>query len=281
MPTCSSLRRFVALGQSYGNTSAVPRKRAVSRLALRPHLVEHEVAIDGLPEALDGLRIAHLTDVHCGKITPAAHIRAAIDLSNSARPDLVVMTGDYVCWHKEEVELLRQQMGGIEAKQVVCTLGNHDYFADGEGVAQALTDLGYRVLRNESHSVEHGSHTIDVIGVDDPITRKDDIEQSFKGSGQGGVKIALCHCPEKADELAERGAHLIFSGHTHGGQINVKGITDRIFKRAGRRYYYKGLYSIGEAQLYVSSGVGFSGVRVRAGIGTRAEVGLFTLRATA
>ncbi len=93
--------------------------------------------------------------------------------------------------------------------------------------------------------------------------------------------MALCHCPEAAPELAARGAHLVLSGHTHGGQINVRGITDRIFRSAGKRYFEAGLYPVDRSWLYVSAGVGFSGLRVRAGRGTRAEVALITLRSPA
>jgi hypothetical protein len=78
--------------------------------------------------------------------------------------------------------------------------------------------------------------------------------------------------------IAERGAHLMLSGHTHGGQINVKGITSRLFKKTGRRYL-GGFYSVADTLLYVSPGVGFSGVRVRVGTGTRSEVSVFNLLA--
>jgi predicted MPP superfamily phosphohydrolase len=73
----------------------------------------------------------------------------------------------------------------------------------------------------------------------------------------------------------------VLSGHTHGGQINVRGITDRIFRSAGKRFFEAGLYEVDRSWLYVSAGVGFSGVRVRAGRGTRAEVALITLRSPA
>jgi uncharacterized protein len=164
---------------------------------------------------------------------------------------------------------------------VACALGNHDYFADGDGVAEALADSGYSVLRNQHLSVELGGAPLHLIGLDDPVTRRDDIDLAFAGVPQGGTRLVLSHCPETVGELGARGAHLVFSGHTHGGQINVRGITDRIFKKAGRRYYHTGLYAVERTWLYVSAGIGFSGVRVRAGRGTRAEVALLTLRAAA
>lgn len=258
---------------------AKPRPRP-RRLAEPPHLVEREVVIPDLDARHDGLRVAQLTDVHCGRITPRAHIRAAVALANRARPDLVVMTGDYVNWRKDEVPLVTEQLGGLDAEHVVCTLGNHDYFADGDAVAVALLQAGYTVLRNQHTTVEVRGAPLHLVGIDDPVTRKDDIPAAFARLPVGGTRIVLCHCPEKVVELEAQGSHLVLSGHTHGGQINVRGITDRIFKRAGRRYYHSGLYEVGRTWLYVSAGIGFSGVRVRAGRGTRAEVAVLTLRSS-
>lgn len=259
----------------------MPRPQPSRRLARLPHLVHHEIAARGIHARHDGLRIAHLTDVHCGRITPPEHIRAAVALANRARPDLVLMTGDYVNWKRDEIPLVRDQLAGLEAPHVVCTLGNHDYFASGDDVATALEACGYTVLRNQHLTIEAGGAPLHLVGIDDPVTRKDDADAAFAGLEAEGTMVALSHCPEMANELVGRGAHLVVSGHTHGGQINVRGITDRIFRSSGRRYYYAGLYPVEHSWLYVSAGVGFSGVRVRAGRGTRAEVALLTLRSFA
>jgi uncharacterized protein len=257
----------------------VPRPQPSRRLAQLPHLVEHEVTARGIDPRHDGLRIVHVTDVHCGRITGATHVRAAVALANRTRADIIAMTGDYLNWRRDEIPLVRQQLAGLEATHVVCTLGNHDYYASGDAVADALAANGYDVLRNEHVTVEVAGAPLHLVGVDDPVTRNDDIDAAFAGLPAGGTRVALCHCPEAAPALAARGAHLVLSGHTHGGQINVRGITDRIFRSAGRRFFEAGLYQVEDAWLYVSAGVGFSGVRVRAGRGTRAEVALITLRA--
>jgi predicted MPP superfamily phosphohydrolase len=229
----------------------------------------------------DGLRIVHLTDVHCGRMTPASHVRTAVDLANAARADVIAMTGDYVNWRRDEVPVAGAQLAGLVASHVVATLGNHDYFAWGDGVADALAANGYAVLRNGHRTIEHAGAPLHIVGIDDPVTGRHDLDQAFAGLPAGGTRVVLCHCPEQLDEIAARGADLVLSGHTHGGQINVRGITDRIFRKAGRRYFNRGFYEVGGTLLYVSSGVGFSGVRVWAGQGTQAEVWVFSLRAAA
>ena len=102
----------------------------------------------------------------------------------------------------------------------------------------------------------------------------------------GATRLALCHLADRGPELALRGADLVLSGHTHGGQIYVRGITDRLLKRLGLNYR-RGLYDITQpahhqprrSTLYVTPGVGFSGVTRRSGEGTHAEVAVLTLRA--
>ena len=100
---------------------------------------------------------------------------------------------------------------------------------------------------------------------------------AFKGAPAGVTKLVLCHAPDSAPMLAERDADLVMSGHTHGGQIYFKGITDRIMKKIGLNYR-RGMYQFGDTTLYVTPGVGFSGVTRRIGEGTDAEVALLTLR---
>ncbi len=246
------------------------------------------MVVDGLDPAHDGVRIVHLSDIHVGNLTPREHVRAAVALANDASADVVALTGDYVCWKKHEVGLLREQLAGLRGGRVVATLGNHDYFTWGAGVTGALTSHGYDVLKNRHTSIDVRGAPLHMIGIDDPITKHHDLDEAFAGVPERGPRVVLCHCPEQAPGLAERGADLVLSGHTHGGQIYLRGVTDRIITRMGKRYR-RGFYDVpagagGErasrTQLYVTPGVGFSGLRVRAGDGTQAEVALFTLRAS-
>ena len=249
-----------------------------SRPVPPPRLVEHEVLVPDLDPRHHGLRIAHLSDIHVGALTPREHVRAAVELANAARPDVIVMTGDYVCWRRHEVFDLEEQIAGLSAPRVVATLGNHDYFTWGRGVAEALHRNGYDVLRNQHTVVDVGGAPLTLVGIDDPITRHHDADTAFAGVAERGTRVVLCHGPEQAPRLAERGADLVLSGHTHGGQINLPGITHRIARRMGLRYL-RGFYDVGErTRLYVTPGVGFSGVTWRTGDGTSAEVAVFTLQ---
>ena len=249
-----------------------------------PRVSEHEVYVERLDPRHEGVRIAQLSDIHVGNRTPATHVRAAIAAANRAAPDLIVLTGDYVCWRRQEIALAAEQLGGLEAPRVLAVLGNHDYYAGADEVAAALEGNGYEVLRNTTTVARVRGAPLAVIGVDDPVTRHDDLDASFAGAPADATRIALCHLADRGPALARRGVDLVLSGHTHGGQIYVKGVTDRVMQRLGLRYR-SGFYELGSANrrstLYVTPGVGFSGVTHRRGEGTHAEVAVFTLRSAA
>lgn len=242
-----------------------------------PRVNHLEVHVQDLDPRHDGVRIAQLSDIHVGHMTPAEHVRAAIAVANAAKPDLIALTGDYVNWRRHEAELAGDQLAGLVAPRVVAVLGNHDYFTWGAGVTSALVRDGYEVLRNQHTIATVRGAPLAVIGVDDPITRHDDLEEAFRGV-PAMTRLVLCHAPDRAPAIAARGADLVLAGHTHGGQIYIKGITDRLMKRVGMNYR-RGTFALSDrTMLYVTPGVGFSGVRRRAGEGTAAEVAVITLR---
>jgi predicted MPP superfamily phosphohydrolase len=113
-----------------------------------------------------------------------------------------------------------------------------------------------------------------VIGIDDEHTGHADPEAAFRHVPDGGTRVVLSHIPEVADGIGDRGGALVLSGHTHGGQFNVPGITARIAKNMGRRYM-NGFYRVAGQVLYVSAGIGAS-VPIRLGAPT--EVAVFVLR---
>lgn len=240
---------------------------------------KHEVAVKDLDPAHEGLTIAHLTDVHVGLITPKKRIRRAVEIANEHKPDVVLLTGDYVCYGKQYVEKMGQQLGGLQARAgVVAVLGNHDHWCDTQGVTKQLRANGYDVLRNQNVELRPRGVPLTVIGIDDAVTKHADPHKAFAGASKKGTKLCLSHCPELADTAASYGANLVVAGHTHGGQVHVKGFSDRMHKFFTKRRYLSGWYQVGECALYVNRGVGQSSIPIRAGEGAKAEVAIFTLR---
>jgi predicted MPP superfamily phosphohydrolase len=240
-----------------------------------PRIVEATVPVPGLSPYHNGLKIAHLTDIHVGMLTPDRKILRAIEHARHARPDLVLLTGDFVCYSPRFVGKLREIVRGIDAP-VYAVLGNHDYWTDAEGVRQALEKNGYAVLRNGHSQITLRGEPLTVIGIDDAITRHADVRRAFRGVKREGSQIMLTHVPSLADPAAEHGRGLILAGHTHGGHVNIPKLTAKIAARLGNRYL-AGFFPVGGSVLYVNRGIGSSSVPIRAG--APSEVAVFTLRA--
>jgi len=236
-----------------------------------------EVLVPDLDPAHDGLRVAQLSDLHVGDLTPVERIRAAIAEANRFRPDLVALTGDYLTRDGRGVGLMREQLGGLEAP-TLATLGNHDRWVDPLGAAAALEHLGYGVLENENTTLRLRGVPFTVIGIDDLWTRAADPPRAMKGAAKGS-RLYLAHVPRTADILENWGTPmLVLSGHTHGGQVNVP-LLMRAMRWMAHEPYHEGLYQVGQVQLYVNRGVGNVGLPIR--LNAPPEVSLLTLRSGA
>ncbi|MBL9008418.1 MAG: metallophosphoesterase [Myxococcales bacterium] len=250
-------------------------QRAEWRHPRKPLLRHYSVPVRGLDPAHHGLRIAHLSDLHVGILTPHGFIRNAVEMIQAEKPDLVLMTGDFVCYSQRFVGPFRDLVSGF-AVPTVCVLGNHDYWTDGHGVVDALSHHHYDVLRNQHTRLWLRHAPLTIVGIDDAATGQADATRAFRGVHEKDSRLILSHVPSQADRAATFGPGLIVSGHTHGGHIDIPKVTAHIFRRLGA-HYLKGFYQVDDATLYVSCGVGSSSVPIRAG--SPAEVAVLTLQA--
>jgi predicted MPP superfamily phosphohydrolase len=143
-------------------------------------------------------------------------------------------------------------------------------------VRKALEKNGAAVLCNPHSTIQLRHRPFDIVGIDDALTKHDDVARAFAGVNKHHSRLVLTHIPSVADRIAERGAGLALAGHTHGGHVHIPRVTARLFRRMGSPYL-KGFYDVGPLRLYVNCGVGASSVPIRAG--APSEVALFTLRA--
>jgi predicted MPP superfamily phosphohydrolase len=241
----------------------------------RPNAERVTFTLEDLDPAHDGLRVAQLSDLHVGPRTPIERIRAAIEEANCFRPDLVVLTGDYLSRERAGVGLMREQLGGLEAP-TVAVLGNHDHWIDPAGAATSLSSLGYAVLRNQNTALTLRGEPFTVVGVGDLLTGNADPPRALRGA-RGGSRLALAHGPKTAEILSRFGRPLLcLTGHTHGGQINLPGLTWVLMQGLFREPYGRGLFRLGRVQLYVNRGIGNSALRIR--VNSPPEVTLATLR---
>lgn len=221
------------------------------------------------------MRLGHLSDLHVRTGVRPARVWKAIELLNAAKPDLVLLTGDYVCFSPKPLWRLTEALAEIEAP-AFATLGNHDHWSDAQKVREALDAAGVTVLTNAHRAVEIRGGVLHLVGVDDSITDHHDPERAFAGLPANATEVVLSHDPNSADFLGRHNPALILSGHTHGGQIYFRRLTPRLAARTGVKYL-SGLFDVDGATLFVNRGLGATvPVRFRA----PPEVALLTLRST-
>lgn len=235
-------------------------------------------------DRIEPIRVAHLTDLHVGRVTPLAVQRAAVALTNAEKPDLVVITGDFVCHSQMYLDELEGIVRGFSAP-VVSVLGNHDHWSGAPEVTRSLTRAGALVLQNHTTTIRVRGQAIQMVGLDDAYTGHADRERTLRGYARDVPSLGLSHIAEEADGLFAHGVPLVLSGHTHAGQVTLARMHEIAFGRITGHRYVHGLYGTrgvgGEGApggaVYVGAGIGASVIPLRLGERARREVTIFEL----
>lgn len=245
--------------------------------------VEHrDTELTNWPQALDGLRVAHLSDIHVGGAMDREKLLRVAELTNEAKPDLVVHTGDFLTHRAGNFdEPLYEALSAIHAPygQWAC-LGNHDY-DNAPRFVRRLAESGVTALRNEVVRIDVRGHAIEVAGLEylsARVDRTDDYRRIFADFGERETpRLLLNHDPQGFSALPEDCADLVLSGHTHGGHIGVQLGPDDALSVVGLvGLRDQGFFDRGDMRLYVTRCVGFYGYPMR--IGIPPEIALLTLR---
>lgn len=249
-----------------------------------PEVVRYDVAFADLPKELNGLTIAHLSDLHVGGWTTADEIAQALDLTRSLKPDLVVMTGDLIDRNPAFSQALVRHLPLLAASPlgVWAVIGNHDVYTGASQVTAALNGHGLTMLRNQHRVFSAEGLPLAIIGVDDSGRHWTGsgghlgIKSAAAGLPQEVFTILLAHRPTSFNEARVLGIPLTLCGHTHGGQFAIPGgpnLAEIVYE------YTHGLYQAPGGLIHVSAGLGSVGLPFR--IGVPAEVALLKLTAKA
>jgi uncharacterized protein len=227
-------------------------------------VVPRTIALAGLPDSFVGFRIAQISDIHLEEFTEAAFLKVVIRMTNALRPDLVVLTGDFVSsrplprryavrWGYHCAELLSQ----LKARKYAI-LGNHDALVNPTAVTDALVSHGIPVLENRSIPIERNGDRIWLTGVADALNQKPDLSAALPQQRQLGREpvILLCHEPDYADVVTGRKVSLVLSGHTHGGQVRIPWTPPLLLPSLGTKYVEGHFLLADGTQLYVNRGIG-------------------------
>jgi len=251
---------------------------------------------DDLPAAFDGFTITQLSDIHSGSFSSEKGVEKGISLVNEQNNDLILFTGDLVNNQASEMDRWIPAFSQLKAPYgKYSVLGNHDYgdymrwdneaqkYANLARVKKVHTEIGFRLLLNESVEVKKDGQSVTLVGVENwgkgGFHKYGDLDKATAALPEDAFKILLSHDPSHWEAVTlnhKHHIHLTLAGHTHGMQFGFElfGI-----KWSPIKYVYKqwaGLYENGGKYLYVNRGFGFLGLKGRVGIWP--EITVITLR---
>lgn len=237
----------------------------------------YRIPIDGLPSALDGLRLVQISDTHLGPRIPASFIRSAVDRALALAPDIFLLTGDYIhngaAYIVPAAELFRPLVAA--GRPVVGVLGNHDWYGGGREMSRALAAIGVRMIDNGRVWLDAGSRTavpdppdqaLCIAGVGDLMQDTVDPDAALGGVPDPVPRLLLSHNPDAAELRIGHRVDLMISGHTHGGQVRLPLIGTPIVPSRYGSKYAGGLVRGPAFPVLISRGVGMSILPVRLGV---------------
>ena len=233
---------------------------AVGRSAFQLHdfrIRRLDLPLKQLPRSLDGLTIAHVTDVHVGRFTRSGMLPAIADATNKLKADLVLLTGDLIDLSMADLPAGLDMVNKLDPRSglFMCE-GNHDLIHDRLGFEVAVKKSGVPILLDESRIIHVRGEPVQVMGIR-WMRAQESIDRSVghitRQLQPGAFPILLAHHPHAFDPATAAGIPLTLAGHTHGGQLMLNeqlGFGPVMFK------YWTGLYRKQDSALVVSNGVG-------------------------
>jgi uncharacterized protein len=247
----------------------------------------YRVAFERLPRGFHGFRIAQVSDLHVGPFMSAAEIRRVADMTNRLKPDLILLTGDYVTWDPSTQQAVVDALSGLRAPSgIFATLGNHEKWTHTEdSITRLFTARGVTVLRQQNTTLRAGGDELNLIGVDYESRRhmgphNEGMVRQYLASieplvRRDTVNVLMSHNPNTFDRAAELGIDLSLAGHTHGGQVTMEFISPDICPSRFVTSYVVGWFQKPGGRLYVNRGIGTIGVPMR--IGAPPEITVYEL----
>lgn len=231
-------------------------------------VVQVEIPVEGLPDALHGFTIAQISDVHVGPTIRVGYVQAIVDRVNGLMPDMVAITGDLV--DGSVADLARHVAPLAELKSRHGTFfvtGNHEYYSGAHAWVVHLRELQIRVLMNEHVVLRHDEAALLVAGITDhgahhfDASHRSDPRAALAGAPEHvTTRLLLAHQPRSSAAALDLGYHLQISGHTHGGQFWPWNLFVRL-----QQPFTAGLHRLRNLWVYVSRGTGYWGPPKRFG----------------
>jgi len=242
-----------------------------------PRVKTVDIPLKDLPPALQGFKIAQISDMHVGPTIKRPAMKHVVARINQLQVDVVAITGDLVDGNVYELSRHVAPLAGLRSSHgTFFVTGNHEYYSGVHPWLKYLPTLGVRVLLNEHVIILHKHAPIVIAGVTDfsaasyDTSHRTDVALAITGAPRAAVKVLLAHQPRSATAAEQAGFDLQLSGHTHGGQF----LPWNFFVRF-QQPFTAGLHRVKDMLIYVSRGTGYWGPPKR--FGSPSEITLLRL----
>lgn len=230
-------------------------------------VTHYEIKDKNIPSGFNNYKIAQISDYHNTKSSLIKN--GIINTLKKEKPDIIVITGDLVDRNRTDIKVSLDLIKEIkDISPIYYVNGNHESaIKDYDKLKEGLMKLDVIVLENSSVNLEKNGSNITLIGINDPTISKDygtsnseiitkELEEFTKDNT---YKILLSHRSEQLDTYSQNNINLVFTGHSHGGQVRVPFIGGLYAPHQGfLPKYTSGVHIKGKTHLVISRGIGNS-----------------------
>lgn len=228
---------------------------------------QQDIPIAGLPEDLNGLRLAQLTDIHLSPFLSVRELERAVEMANETKPHVTLVTGDLITMRGDPLDDCLHALKALKADAgVFGCLGNHEIYAHSEDYTQREgARIGITFLRRQTRLLKFGAARLNLAGIDYQRLGKHYLVGAEQMVEPGAFNVLLQHNPDVFPVAAAKGFPLTISGHTHGGQVKVEILRADLNISRFYTHYVDGLYQKDGSSIFVSRGIGTIALPTRLG----------------
>ncbi len=225
---------------------------------------EYKIENKYLPKSFDGIKIVHFSDIHLGSTVDIKYLDKIVNLINKQNPDIVVFTGDMLdkrrTLNDSEIESVKKSLSKIKSNLGnYAVSGNHDIKQ--LDTYKKIMDTNFTILDNEEKLIYYKENTpISIVGLSDPSETKINYDVLEKENDY--YRFVLCHEPDEYKKISNYSFNVMFSGHSHGGQVRLPFI-GKIYTPIGAKTYYDDYYKLDNKEIFISNGIGTTRIDIR------------------
>lgn len=225
---------------------------------------EYKIENEYLPNSFDGIKIVHFSDVHLGSTVDIKYLDKIVNLINKQNPDIVVFTGDMLdkrrTLNDSEIETVKKSLSKIKSNLGNYTVsGNHDIKQ--LDTYKKIMDTNFTILDNEEKLIYYKENNpISLVGLSDSSETKINYDVLEKENDY--YRFVLCHEPDEYKKISNYSFNVMFSGHSHGGQVRLPFI-GKIYTPIGAKTYYDDYYKLDNKEIFISNGIGTTRIDIR------------------